>query len=146
MVDETFTAYDIRGKIQEGVSLDVAWNIGKAFADWLPTYGTVAVLRGEGADETLLSAVIEGLRLQGRNVVDYGQGNKEKVVEIIKDQGYSGAVFTTFDSEQQVTVTELYDDKGTLIVAENGLNDIAEAVQGGNFVPAAEKGELTAIA
>ena len=146
MSDETFTAYDIRGKIAEGVSLEVAWNIGKALADWLATYGRIVVLRGEGANETLVNALIEGLRLQGRDVVDAGLGTKEVLTDHITHDGLSGGVFVTHDTDQDVCVIELYDDKAQLIVAENGLNEIGELTRAGNFVPAATKGELTAIA
>lgn len=145
MSDETFTAYDIRGKITEGVSLEVAWNIGKALADWLSTYGKITVMRGEGANETLAKALIEGLRLQGRDVLDSGSGSKTNLEERIKDDGLSGGVFVTHDEDQDVCVIELYNDKAQLIVAENGLNEIAEQTHAGNFVPAASKGELTAI-
>ena len=145
MTDETFTAYDIRGKIQEGVSLEVAWNIGKALADELATYGKIAILRGDGAAEVLVGAIEEGLRLQGRDVVDHGHGDKVQLAKLINDFGYSGGVFISHDIEQDVCVIELYQEKGQLIVAENGLKDIAELVHAGNFVPAAKKGELTAV-
>lgn len=146
MSEETFTAYDIRGKITEGVSLEVAWNIGKALADWLSTYGKIALLRGEGANETLVNALIEGLRLQGRDVLDAGTGDKAKLSEHIKNDGLSGGVFVAHDIDQDVCVIELYDDKAQLIASENGLNEIAELTRAGNFVPAATKGDLTAIA
>lgn len=146
MTDETFTAYDIRGKIKEGVSLEVAWNIGKALADELGTYGKIAILRGDGAAEVLVDAIIEGLRLQGRDVIDHGHGGKEDLTKIINEFGYSGGVFISHDISQDVCVIELYQEKGQLIAAENGLNDIAEHVHAGNFVPAAKKGELTAVA
>lgn len=142
MTDETFTAYDIRAKIQDGVSLETAWNIGKALADWLPTSGVVAVLRGQGADERLTGALVEGLRLQGRDVADDGSGEKTVLTEAITARHYSGAIYIAHDSMQDVCVIELYNEKAQLIAAENGLNDIAELVGAGNFVPAAVKGEL----
>lgn len=143
MSEETFTAYDIRGKITEGVSLEVAWNIGKALADWLSTYGKIAISRGEDANETLVNALIEGLRLQGRDVLDAGTGDKMTLVERIKSDGLSGGVYVAHDKDQDVCVIELYNDKAQLVAAENGLNEIAELTQAGNFVPAATKGELT---
>ena len=146
MTDEVFTTYDIRGKIQEGVSLEVAWNIGKALADWLPTYGTVTVMRGEGADESLIHALIEGLRLQGRDTLDAGVGNKETLAAIITDNGLSGGILVAYDQSQDVCVIELYNEKAQLISSDNGLNDMAALVAAGNFVPAAQKGELTFIA
>jgi phosphomannomutase len=146
MTDEAFTAYDIRGKIKEGVSLEVAWNVGKALGDWLSTYGAVTIVRGTGAAEALVSALVEGLRLQGRDVIDGATGDKAVLTHQIQSDGLSGGVFVAHDEQDDVSVIELYDEKGQLIVAENGLSEIAELVRAGNFVPAATKGELTAFA
>ncbi len=144
MIDDTFTAYDIRGRVEEGASLELAWNIGKALAEWLPTYGDIVLVRGDGGDERLVGALVEGARLQGRDVIDYGEGEKTILVDGITEKGSSGGIYVAHDSEQNVSIIELFDDKGQPIVAENGLNDIAELVQAGNFVPSAEKGELRA--
>lgn len=146
MTDETFTAYDIRGRIEEGVSLEVAWNIGKALADWLPTYGTLAIIRGQSADEHLVGALIEGVRLQGRDIMDAASGDKVALGTLITENGLSGGVYVAYDQEQDVCVIELYNDKAQLINSENGLLEIAELVGAGNFVPAAAKGELTYLA
>ncbi|MDB5165218.1 MAG: phosphomannomutase, phosphomannomutase [Candidatus Saccharibacteria bacterium] len=146
MSEETFTAYDIRGKVTEGVSLEVAWNIGKALADWLSTYGVVAVVRGNGGNEALTHALVEGMTLQGRDVLDAGAGDKSSLLERIKHDGLSGGIFVAHDTQDDVCVIELYDENAQLISAENGLNTIAELVHAGNFVPAATKGELTSIA
>lgn len=146
MSEEVFTTYDIRGKVQEGMSLEIAWNIGKALADWLSAYGVVAVMRGQGASESLVEALIEGLRLQGRDVLDAASGDKATLIDHIKNQSLSGGVFVAHDSHDELAVIELYDEKGQLITGENGLGEIAALVQAGNFVPAATKGELTAIA
>lgn len=146
MSDETFTAYDIRGKVTEGVSLEVAWNIGKALADWLSTYGVVAVARGTGANETLTHALVEGMILQGRDVLDTGVNDKQTLLGHIKNEGLSGGIFVTHDEQSDDSVIELYDENGQLISADNGLNAIAELVHAGNFVPAATKGDVTALA
>lgn len=146
MSDEFFTSYDIRGKVQDGVSLELAWNIGKALADWLATYGKVTIVRDKGANERLVGAIIEGLRLQGRDVVDGASGDKELLIGRIKEAGLSGGVLVSHDINQDVCVIELYDDKALLITSTNGLKDIAELVEAGNFVPSATKGELTTIA
>lgn len=146
MTDETFTAYDVRGKLQAGASLDFAWNVGRALAEWLPTAGSVAVMRGESADEHLIGAVIEGLRLQGRDVSDVASGDKDQLVATIERAGYSGGVLVGCDTLTDQVTIELYRDEGMLIDSESGLQDIEALIQGGNFVPAAVKGELAHLA
>jgi len=144
MSEELISKYDIRGTEETGLTVECAWNIGKALADWLPTTGSVAVMYLP-AQETLAKAVVEGLRLQGRHVVDGGNGDKEAAKSYITTSGLSGAVVIGFDELEKVITIELYQDEARLIDAENGLKEIHELVKAGNFVPAATKGELTQL-
>jgi phosphomannomutase len=145
MSEELITPYDIRGTEATGLTMEVAWNIGKALADWLPTIGSVVVVYHPTQQETT-RAIVEGLRLQGRNVVDGGSGDKESVKAYITTAGLSGGVVIDFDDLEKVTVIELYREDGKLIGAEDGLREIRELILAGNFVPAAEKGQLTQLA
>src|SRR5688572_26305671 len=68
-----FKAYDIRGKVGTELTPEICKNIGRAFADWLPTKGIVAVGRDMRPDsEQLTKAFIEGLTEQGLDVWDIG--------------------------------------------------------------------------
>lgn len=146
MIEETFTAYDIRAKLQPGASLEFAWNVGRALAEWLSTTGSVAVVRGQNADEELVGAVIEGLRLQGRDVSDAGSCDKEAVVALVQQAGYSGAVLVAHDELTNEVTIELYKEEGRLVDSESGLRDVKELMNAGNFVPAAIKGDVTTLA
>lgn len=145
MSEDLISNYDIRGTEETGLTVECAWNVGKALADWLPTAGKVVVM-GIPTGRYLADAVIEGLRLQGRDVVDGGSGNKEAAASYIKTAGLSGAAVVGFDELEKVTTIELYQDEAKLIDSETGLKEIRELVEAGNFVPAATKGELTQLA
>lgn len=43
VLDVIFLAYDLRGKVGSELNDAVVTDIGRAFADWLPTEGVVAV-------------------------------------------------------------------------------------------------------
>jgi hypothetical protein len=144
MSEELITPYDIRGTEATGLTVECAWNIGKALADWLPTMGSVAVAY-HPSQQAVARAVVEGIRLQGRNVVDAGHGDKISVKTYITSAGLSGGVVVDFDDLERVTVIELYREDAKLITAEDGLYEIRELVVAGNFVPAANKGELTQL-
>lgn len=144
MSEDLISNYDIRGTEETGLTVECAWNVGKALADWLPTAGKVAVM-GIPTGRHLADAVIEGLRLQGRDVVDGGSGNKEAAISYVKTAGLSGAAVVGFDELDKVTTIELYDDEARLIDSETGLKEIRDLVDAGNFVPAAAKGELTQL-
>jgi hypothetical protein len=145
MSEELISAYDIRGTEESGLTIECAWNVGKALADWLPVAGNVAVMYLP-AQENLARGVIEGLRLQGRNVVDGGTGDSEKAKTYITTAGLAGAAVIGWDDLDKVSTIELYQNTAKLIDVEGGLKEIRELVQAGNFVPAVAKGELTLMA
>lgn len=145
MSEELISAYDIRGTEATGLTVDCAWNVGKALADWLSTGGNVVVV-WRPSQEKLAQAVIEGLRLQGRSVVSGGNGDKAAAQSVITTAGLAGAAVIGFDALENVATIELYDENAKLIDSESGLYAIRELVEAGNFVPAVAKGELLSLA
>lgn len=145
MSEELISAYDIRGTEDTGLTVECAWNVGKALADWLPTMGNVVVVY-QPDQKHIADAVVEGLRLQGRSVVDGGVGDREAAKVHISTSGLSGAAVIGYDDLEKVITIELYREDAKLIDLENGLKQIREVVQAGNFVPAATKGELLHVA
>lgn len=144
MSEELISAYDIRGTRESGLTVECAWNVGKALADWLPEDGSV-VVGYMSAQEKIARGVIEGLRLQGRTVIDAGDSDKEFITSYVVTGGLSGAAMVGFDELEKVTTIELYQDSAKPIDGETGLQEIRQLVEAGNFVPAALKGELTKI-
>lgn len=145
MSEELISAFDIRGTEESGLDVECAWNVGKALADWLPTDGSVVVVTAPSTVR-LAEAVTEGLRLQGRTVINGGNGDNEAAITHVKTSGLAGAAAVGFDEMEKVATISLYQEDGRLITMETGLKEIRELVQAGNFVPAVTKGELTQIA
>lgn len=144
MNDELITATSMYGTPETGLTIEYAWNAGKAVADWLPTAGSVVVAYS-ATQRTIANALIEGLRLQGRHVIDGGIGDGDAVTAHIRTSGLSGGASVTADAQNNISI-EVYKDDAQLVGRDTGLLEISELVEAGNFVPAAVKGELTAIA
>jgi phosphomannomutase len=144
MSEDLIKEYCIQGTTESGMDVESAWNVGKALADWLQTAGNVVVVY-DAAQQQLATAIMEGVRLQGRNVVDGGIGDSELAVRHINALGLSGAAAVSFNQETAVISIEIFKEDGARIEGE-GLKEIHALVEAGNFVPAAIKGELTAIA
>ena len=144
MSEELVGAYDIRGTEEAGLTVECAWNTGKALADWLPEDGSV-VVSWLPEQRKIAEAVIEGLRLQGRAVIDAGESSKDFVTSYIITGGHAGAAVIGFDEIEKVTTIELYQAGSKLIDSEGGLHEIRDLIEAGNFVPAALKGELASI-
>ena len=144
MSEELISAYDIRGTEDTGLTIDCAWNAGKALADWLSADGDIVVAY-TSEYKKLAEAVIEGLRLQGRNVIDAGTSEKDFVTSYIVTGGLAGAVLIGFDEMEKVITIEFYQEGGKLIDRESGLKEICDSVRAGNFVPSASKGSLRSL-
>lgn len=135
-----FSMNDIRGHADDSLTTEYVWNAGKALAEWLPEDGDLVIVKAQGAHEATAHALVEGALLQGRDVVDAGTGDRQKLIETIGDQQAAGGALVSHDDLQNLEVVELFDGRGVAITADIGLAEIDELVEAGNFVPAATKG------
>lgn len=137
-----FSGFDIRGRLDDSLTPEYAWNVGKAFADWLPEDGSIFVMRENDATEAIAKALVEGARLQGRDVVLGGEGDAVAVTDTLAGNAAVGGILVGRDSLQAVETIQLFQADGTPVTSENGLLGISALVDAGNFVPAAVKGDL----
>ncbi len=140
-----FKAYDVRGKVGTQLTTEVAERIGKALADWLPDDGAVAVGFDMRPDsKQLAEALAEGLRLQGREVVNIGQVASDMLyfaVGSLKLAG--GAMVTASHNPGDDNGIKLCREQARPIGIESGLADIRDAAEANNFVPSAQKASET---
>ncbi len=74
MNPDVFLAYDIRGKVGTDLTPEFAENVGRAFSDYLPQNGPVAVGYDMRPDsKELAEAMMRGLVRQGREVWSIGR-------------------------------------------------------------------------
>lgn len=136
-----FSSYDIRGRAGDTLTVESAWTAGKAFSEWLPEEGEVVVGKTADVNESICHGVIEGLLLQGRDVVSV-DGDQQAVIGAISERKAAGGVLVSHDGVQGYEVIAFFDAQGSTVTAETGLAEISELIDAGNFVPAASKGEL----
>jgi phosphomannomutase len=95
-VSNIFKAYDVRGKVGSELNAEVAQNIGKAFGDWLPEQGPVAVGRDMRPDSAELAvALIAGLNAQGRDVIDIGEVTSDMIYYAVGFNNLAGGAMVT---------------------------------------------------
>jgi phosphomannomutase len=145
MKDQRVSGYDIRGNRESDLTIEEAWNFGKALADQLVEAGKIVVV-SIATQKNLAKAFIEGVRLQGRDVIEASANDKEVIKNHISSMGLAGGAFIAFDDMATASIIELYDHNGQLIDSERGLKQIGESAESGNFVPAVTKGDLSALA
>lgn len=139
-----FKAYDIRGKLGEELNDDIAYRIGRAYAQHLHPR-TVAL----GADvrltsESLKLALAEGLMDGGSDVIDIGMTGTEEI--------YFAAFHLDVDGGIEVTASHNpLDYNGMKLVrrgarpisGDTGLKDIQQLAEANDFGPVTRRGTLT---
>lgn len=145
-IAKIFLAYDVRGKVGIELTNQVACDIGRAFADWLPTNGPIAVGRDMRPDSAeLASNVIEGLRQQGRDVIDIGEVTSDMSYFAVGKYSLAGAaMITASHNPGEYNGIKLYRDQVIPVGLDSGLDKIRDAVVSGSFKASSNKlGSLT---
>ena len=93
-----FKAYDVRGKVPEELSAELARNIGRAFAERFKPRRVVVGRDMRLSSCEIAGALIEGLREAGVNVIDIGLCGTEMVYFAtfhLEPEGVDGGVMVT---------------------------------------------------
>lgn len=141
-LDAIFRAYDIRGVVGDELNADVVRDIAQAFAEQMPE-GTIAVGRDMRADsEELATAFIEGLILQGREVLDIGMVTTDMSYFAVGQYDLAGAaMITASHNPGKYNGIKLTAAGVVQLSAEGGLNELKKRVEKNEFSPADEPGK-----
>lgn len=135
IVSEIFKAYDIRGKVGSELTPETCKAVGRGLADFLPKHGPVAIGRDMRPDSaSLASALIEGLILQGREVIDIGEVTTDMIyfaVGHLKLTG--GAMVTASHNPGEYNGIKLCREDAKPIGQESGLLEIRDAIIADDF-------------
>jgi phosphomannomutase len=143
-LEAIFKAYDVRGKVGTELVPDVTNKIGKAFAEWLPNEGPVAVGRDMRPDsKELADALIQGLLDQGRDVWDIGEVTSDMIYYAVGDNDLAGGVMITASHNPGEYNGIKFCKEQAQGVAENtGLREVKGLAEADNFNPAPTSGQL----
>ena len=129
-ITNIFKAYDIRGKVGTELTADIARRVGIALAQWLPNEGVVAVGRDMRPDSAeLAQALIDGLRAQGRDVMDIGQVTSDMIYFAVGQFNLAGgAMVTASHNPGADNGIKLCREQAMPIGLESGLAEVRDAV------------------
>jgi phosphomannomutase/phosphomannomutase/phosphoglucomutase len=139
-----FKAYDIRGKLGEELNEDIAYRIGRAYAQHLKAKRVVVGGDVRLTSESLKRALSAGLMEGGADVIDIGMTGTEEV--------YFAAFYLDVDGGIEVTASHNpMDYNGMKLVlrgavpisGDTGLKDIQALAEGNQFSTTSERGTLT---
>lgn len=144
VIQNIFKAYDVRGKVGSELTPEVAGKIGRAFADFLPGDGPVAVGRDMRPDsKELADALIKGICEQGRDVYDIGEVTSDMIYFATGDLGMAGGVVVTASHNPGAyNGIKFCGEQAKPIGEESGLFDIRDKVVEDSFKPAEKPGQV----
>lgn len=132
---QIFKAYDVRGKVGSQLNPQTTENIARAFADWLPTEGIVAVGHDMRPDSKELSeAFMAGLQEQGYDVWDIGLVTSDMIYFAVGNWNLAGgAVITASHNPGADNGIKLYRDQVIAVGLDAGLDQIRDSVLSQTF-------------
>lgn len=141
-----FKAYDIRGKLGETLDEEIAYKIGRAFAQHLSAKNVVVGGDIRESTEALKTALIQGLTDSGADVIDLGLAGTEEVY-------YATPYFNACGGIEVTASHNPIDYNGMKLVGQNskpisgdtGLNSIKQLVETGTFKRIEHKGNVKTI-
>ncbi|MCW8832363.1 MAG: phosphomannomutase CpsG [Colwellia sp.] len=139
-----FKAYDIRGKLGEELNTDIAYRIGRAFAQH--TKAKEVVVGGDIrlTSEELKLALANGLMDGGTNVIDLGLCGTEHIYFATSHLGCDGGIVVTASHNPiDYNGMKLVRENSKPISGDTGLFDIKALAEGNEFSEVAEKGMLS---
>ena len=90
-----FKAYDIRGRIPDQLNVDVAYRVGRAYAQFLKPKTVVVGQDVRPTSPALTAALIKGLAEGGADVLDLGLCGTEEVYFATAHAGADGGIMVT---------------------------------------------------
>jgi phosphomannomutase len=144
---DIFKAYDVRGRVGTELTPEVSGTIGRAFANWLPTEGAVAVGRDMRPDSAeLAAAMIEGLRAMGRDVWDIGEVTSDMIYFAVGHNNLAGGVMITASHNPgDYNGIKFCREEAKPVGEETGLFEVRDAAIADAATPAKTPGSLKEV-
>jgi phosphomannomutase len=140
-----FKAYDIRGLYPNEIDERVAREIGRGFAAYLKA-SQVAVSRDmRVSSPSIAASFIDGVRLQGTDVVDYGMLPTDVMYFAVVNDGLEGgAQITASHNPKQYNGIKMVRAEALPLSGDAGIGDIRDMIRSDRLPPPAPApGRLT---
>ncbi len=143
-----FKAYDVRGLYPSEIDEAAARLIGRGFVSYLQA-SRIAVSRDMRlSSPSIAAAFIDGARMQGADVVDYGMMATDMMYFAVNRDGHDGgAQITASHNPKQYNGVKLVRREAFPLSGEAGLTEIRDMIASGTLPPpAAMPGRLSTMA
>jgi phosphomannomutase/phosphomannomutase/phosphoglucomutase len=141
-----FKAYDIRGRIPDELNEDIAYRIGRAYAEFVRPRKVVIGRDIRLSSEGLSRALAEGLTDGGADVFDIGLcGTEEVYFATFAEKMDGGIMVTASHNPMDYNGMKLVREGSRPISGDTGLDTIKELVASNNFGSPMKKGTVHSL-
>ncbi|MDY0190522.1 MAG: phosphomannomutase [Desulfuromonas sp.] len=138
-----FKAYDIRGRLPDELNEEIAYRIGRGYAQFLKPRRVVVGRDVRLSSKALAAAVARGLCDSGVDVYEIGLcGTEEVYFATFHEQMDGGIMVTASHNPRDYNGLKLVREQSRPISADTGLEDIRTLAQKGDFAPADKPGQV----
>ena len=138
---QCFLAYDVRGKVPEELNEDIAYRIGRAYADQYSPRNMVVGMDIRLESPALAAALCRGLNDGGVDVLDIGLcGTEEVYFQTFHRQSGGGIMITASHNPKGYNGLKLVRDGARPISGDSGLFTLRDRVQSDSFSEPSLKG------
>ncbi len=140
---ESFKAYDIRGRLPDQLNDDIAWRIGRAYAEFLKPSTVVVGYDIRPTSRSLTTALSHGLIDGGCAVFDIGLCGTEEIYYATFSQNFDGGIMVTASHNPiDYNGMKLVRQGSRPISGDSGLDDIKQIAANGTFTSSNKKGRV----
>ena len=131
---ESFKAYDVRGRLPDQLNEDIAWRIGRAYAEELKPGKIVVGQDVRESSKSLSDALIKGLTEGGVDVLDIGLCGTEEVYHATFSEELDGGIMVTASHNPiDYNGMKLVREGSRPISGDTGLGRIKELAESNQF-------------
>lgn len=137
---DIFKAYDVRGLYPSEIDEVVTREIGRAFAAYLQAHRIGVSRDMRLSSPALAAAFIEGARLQGTDVIDYGMCGTDMMYFAVAEHGLDGgAQITASHNPKEYNGIKMVRAGALPLSGDAGIGDIRDMIAGDRIPPLAER-------
>lgn len=136
-----FKAYDVRGRVPDQLNSDIAYRIGRAYAEFLKPERVVVGFDIRLSSQELCAALSRGLIESGVDVINIGQCGTEEIyfaTSYLKVDG--GIVVTASHNPADYNGMKFVRESSKPISGDTGLNEIKRLAEDNQFSACSEPG------
>ena len=141
-----FKAYDLRGRIPDELNEDVAYRVGRGYAEFVAPKRVVVGRDMRLSSPSLSDALCRGLNDSGVDVDDIGVCGTEGIYFATFDGRYDGGIMVTAShNPPDYNGMKFVREESRPISADNGLKEIRAFAEGENFRLAGKRGARRSV-